>query len=72
MRGEAARRRRLPQGHVVRGNVKSKRRLLRVAVVRSGSRLTAGVGCDFNRSLQHLDSITRAGGVADEEEKVLH
>jgi hypothetical protein len=22
-------------------------------------------GCDFNRSLQHLDSITGAGGVAD-------
>jgi hypothetical protein len=32
----------------------------------------AAFGCDFNRSMQHLDSITRAGGVADEEEKVFH
>lgn len=34
-------------------------------------RMTA-IGCDFNRSTQHLDSNIRAGGVADEEEKVLY
>lgn len=36
--------------------------------------LAAAMGCDFNRSLQHLDSITRAGGVADgvQEEKIFH
>jgi hypothetical protein len=26
----------------------------------------AGFGCDFNRSMQHLNSTTREGGVADE------
>ena len=30
---------------------------------------TSPLGCDFNRSMQHLDSTTRAGGVADDEEK---
>ena len=32
----------------------------------SGMYLASGLGCDFNRSMQHLNSITREGGVADE------
>jgi hypothetical protein len=45
-----------------------------VAEIIAQTRRQSPYGCGFNRWLQHLDSSTRAGGVADEAEtkKVFH